>query len=216
MVSRIKQVLPRRWFPDTAPVLDIVLSGPAWAWAWAYNLLQVVKSQTRLATAQGVWLDLVALDYFGGMLTRRLHEQDDSFRVRLRRELVRERATRAAVVSAITDATGRAPIVFEPANTMDTGGYGTLQTSCGLAYGAAGGWGSLALPFQFFVTAHRPASAGIASVCGWGGSVGGYGTGCLEYADLQMLAGRITDVDICTATALVLPAGTVAWLRITS
>lgn len=217
MLFRLKQVLPLHWFPDSTPVLDTILGGIAWAWAWAYQLLQTAKAQTRISTAQGIWLDLIAQDFFGTSLQRRVSENDTEYSLRIRQELVRERATRRAVAVTLSDLTGQAPVIFEPANPSDTGGYASFAGGGGgLAYGAAGGWGSLGLPLQFFVTAYRPVGQGIALVSGWNCDAGGYCQGSLAYADLSMMQGRITDADIYAAIASVLPAGTIAWTRISA
>ncbi len=211
MLGRIRGVLPARWFTDTSPVLDGLLSGLAAGWAWIYGLLGFAVTQTRIATASGVWLDMIARDCFGARLSRRGAQGDDAFRARIRRELLRERGTRGAISSVLQDLTGRAPIIFEPARAVDTGAYG-LATG----YGVAGAWGSLGLPYQCFVTAFRPHGNGIAQVSGWGAPAGGYGRGALEYASLDMVQGQVTDADINTAIAGVLPVATVAWTRITN
>jgi hypothetical protein len=216
ILFRLKQVLPLRWFPDDTPVLDTLLSGIARAWAWVYELLQYVRSQARIVTAEGTWLELIAADYFGSRIGRRVGENDDAYRLRIQLEVIRERGTRRAVVLSLVDQTGRLPIVFEPANTSDTGGYGHISGAAGgMAYGVAGGWGSLSLPFQFFVTAYRPAGIGIGTVSGWGCGGAGYGQGSLEYASLVMMQGQVTDADICSAITDVLPVGVIAWTRIT-
>ena len=86
----------------------------------------------------------------------------------------------------------------------------------GIAYQLAGGWGSLNLPFQIFVTTYRPASVGIGFVSGWECDGGGYGQGSLEYASLTMMQGQVTDTDICRAITAVLPVGVIAWTRIST
>jgi hypothetical protein len=180
-------------------------------------LLQYVQAQTRIASASDVWLDVIALDFFGNSLVRRTGQSDSAFRDRIQRELLRERGTRAAVVATLTDLTGRAPRLFEPGRTTDTGGYGSLKgAGGGAAYGAAGGWGSLNLPFQCFVTAYRPLGSGIATVSGWGLHAGAYGVGALEYASLAMVQSQVTDQDIYTAIAEVMPAATIGWTAITN
>lgn len=217
MLWRMKQVLPSRWFPDDTPVLDTVLSGVAWTWAWVYSLLQTVKSQARISTATDMWLDLIAADYFGTSLSRQSGEMDSAYRLRIQKELIRERGTRGAVVSALDDLTGRPPALFEPANTSDTGGYGGAgETATGLGYGYAGGWGDLNLPLQFFVTAYRPVGVGVAFVSGWSDGGGGYGEGPLEYASLTMMQTQVADSEIFAVIASVLPIGVIAWTRITS
>lgn len=217
MLARLRAVLPARWFPDTAPVLDGLLGGLASGWSWAYQLLQYVKAQTRIATATDIWLDIIANDFFGDRLTRRSGQGDAAFRNRIQRELFRERGTRAAIVAALQDLTGRGPFVFEPARSTDTGGYSSMSGGGGgLGYGSAGGWGSLALPFQCFITAYRPVGSGIATVSGWGGPSGGYGQGTIEYASLEMVQGQVTDNDIYAAVADVLPVAAIGWTRITN
>lgn len=217
ILLRLKQVLPLRWFPDETPVLDTVLNGTAWAWAWIYEILQSVICQARISTAEGNWLDLIAADYFGRGTARCIGENDKAYRLRIKLELIRERGTRRSVISSLVDLTNRSPVIFEPANAFDTGGYGNINgTGGGIAYGRAGGWGSLCLPFQFFITAYRPASAGIGGVSGWSCGGGGYGLGSLEYASVAMMQGQVTDADIRTAITNVLPVGVIAWTRISS
>jgi len=217
MLSRLQAVLPARWFPDNAPILGALLQGLAWAWAWCFGLLAYVRAQTRIATATDVWLDIVAEDFFGASLVRASGQNDDGLRQRIQLELFRDRATRAALSRVLADMTGRTPVIFEPARTTDTGGYGGVAAAgTGLGYGVAGGWGSLALPFQCFVTAFRPNGSGIATVAGWGDPAGGYGAGAVQYASLAMVQGQVTDADITGAIAAVMPAASVAWVQISS
>lgn len=210
MAARLRATLPARWFPDTTPVLDGVLAGLAWVWAWLYNLLAQVRAQTRLASATDIQLDGISADYLGTMLPRRVTEPDSSFRERIYLERLRDRASRPALAKALTDLTGRAPIIFEPSRPADTGAW-----SGPLGYGTAGGWGSLMLPFQCFVTAFRAQGSGIANVAGYGGPAG-YGVGALQYASLSMLTGEITDADILATIANVLPVATTAWTQISN
>ncbi len=209
MLARLLSLLPLRWFPDSTPILTTVLSGLAESWAWLNTMLGYAKLQTRIATATDTFLDLVAQDCFAATLPRRYGESDTAFRARIQRELLRERATRPAMVSVLTDLTGRAPVIFEPARPADTGAYGIA-----LGYGAAGGWGSLKLPFQAFVTAFRPLGSGVPLVSGWGGAAGGYGGGAIEYASLAMVQSQITDDDINAAIARTTPVAAIAWTRI--
>ncbi len=209
VLGRLKSVLPSRWFSDQTPVLDGLLEGLAASWSWVYGILSFVIGQSRIATTQGVWLDLVAKDFFGNRLGRRAGQSDTVLRGRIQRELSRERATRSAIISLLTDLTGRSPVVFEPARPTDAGGWGVA-----IAYGSAGGWGNLNLPFQCFVTAARPFGNGIAQVAGWATNGGGYGTGAIEYGGLAMSQGQVTDDDIYEAIASVLPIACIAWTRI--
>ena len=176
---RLKATLPGRWFGEDTPVLDSILNSLSVGWESLFNFLDFAMKQTRVSTATDIWLDLVARDYFGERLRRRQHEADGSFRSRIRQELLRDRCTRVALYDLLVDLTGRPPIIFEPTNPLDTGCYGSLTPIVmGVSgYGTSGGWGSLNLPFQTFVRAFRPESAGVAMVNGWGGSIGGFGVG---------------------------------------
>jgi hypothetical protein len=209
MLARLKSLLPLRWFPDATPVLDALLAGLSDGWAWLHSMLGYAKLQTRIATATDTFLDLVAQDCFGGALPRRLGEDDTTFRARIRRELLRDRATRAAMVAVLTDLTGRAPIIFEPARPADTGAWGIA-----LGYGAAGGWGSLMLPFQSFVTAFRPLGSGVPLIAGWGSPAGGYGAGAAAYASIAMVQSQVSDAEINAAIARTTPVAATAWTRI--
>jgi len=242
IVGRLKAVLPQRWFantttglPTNTPVLDGVLNGLANAWSAIVALLNYADLQSRIATATDVFLDMIAFDFFAGRFYRRKGEPDAVFSARIRAEIIRPRATRAAVSQVLTDLTGHAPIIFEPANATDTGGVGWLgmTVGTGLAVGGAGfagvgGAGSLALPFQCFVTAFRATGGGIANVMGvytgtgWAGggvgtlSDGGTSAGAIEVGTLSMSQGQITDADIENAIVSVLPVATIAWTAITN
>lgn len=216
MIARLRAVLPVHWFPDSTPVLNGLLSGLASGWSWGHNLLVYVRAQTRIATASDIWLDIIAVDFFGRRLSRWQNQSDGVFRQRIQRELFRERGTRGAIVNVLEDLTGRTPAIFEPARPADTGAYAdTVNKGCGLAYGITGGWGSLGLPFQCLITAYRPIGSGIALVSGWGDCAGGYGIGAIEYAELAMIQGQVTDDLIYQAVASVLPAASIGWTRIT-
>jgi len=174
MIGRLKALLPAGWFGGDAPILDGVLAGLAEKWAWVYDLIAYTRLQTRISTATDQWLDLIALDYFGSDLSRFPAEGDAAYRARILANLLPERGTRAAIIAVVTALTGRAPLVFEPAHTGDTGGYGGAGAAVwsGMAYGAAGGWGSLSHPFQAFITAYRPHDGGVANVAGYAASAG--------------------------------------------
>jgi hypothetical protein len=218
-ISRLWAVLPKRWFAEQSPNLEALLSSIATPWVWLYNLINYVTAQTRLATSTGQWLDLTAIDYFGRKLNRKTNEADFSYRSRIQGALLRGAATRSAVVAGLESVTGTLPIIFEPANCMDTGSYGSLagtshMSGTGMAYGQIGGWGSLELPLQFFVTATRPATPGVGMVAGYGTDGGGYGEGTISYVDLSLLPGHVTDADIEETLCSLLPVNAVAWLRI--
>lgn len=217
ILARLKATLPIGWFADETPVLDGMLAGLAQAWSWIYGFMTYVKNQTRIATATDTWLDIIAQDFFGSNLLRFPTQSDDAFRARITQELKRERGTRAALVSALVDLTDRAPDIFEPRQPNDTGCYGGSGiSSAALAYGVGGGWGSLQLPFQFFVTAYRPTGSGVAMVAGWGAPAGGYGIGQIQFASLNMVLGQVTDQDVNNTIANVLPITSIGWTRISN
>lgn len=212
ILKRLKSTLPR-WFSDTTPILDAVLSGWAAAWSFLYSLYAYAQQQTRILTATDGWLDMIAGDFFGASLVRKANQSDASFRARIIINMFRERATRNAVTRILKDLTGRTPIIIEPQRPADTGAYGA--PNCG--YGAAGAYGSILLPAQAFVIALRPVGSGIPNVAGYGVSTGGYGQASqAEYASQSMVRDTVSDADIYAAIDSVKPAGTTVWTRITS
>lgn len=176
--GRLRLTLPDHWFADTPPVLQGLLAGFSSAWATLYSLLQVVRQQSRIAAATNGFLDLASSDFFADRLPRLAGEADDAFRARILAAMQRERATRASLIAAASEA-GYTIQVFEPARIADTGAYSIPGA---IAWCVAGGWGSLEMPFESLVTAQ------------------GGGT------DNSVLQDAVTQA---------LPAGGVAWLRVT-
>lgn len=137
-----------------------------------------------------------------------MNEGDADYAARASREILRPRATRAALEQILTDE-GAVPFrVFEPARPADTGGYRVG----GVGYGLAGGYGSLRMPYQALVDARRPVGAGLPGLGGYGDGLG-YGTGG-AYGTLADLRGGVTDAQLYAAVASVLPAGVTAWVRL--
>lgn len=219
IVSRLRMVLPKGWFADDSPNLSALLQGIATPWVWLNSLVTYVIAQTRIGTATDSWLDLIAFDYFGNGIARKSGESDLNFRTRIKAALLCEAATRSAISAGLETLIGSAPSIFEPANCMDTGGYGTstIDSSTipnGFAYGHTGGWGNLTLPLQFFVTVTRPPTSGVSMLAGYGTPNGAYGEGTISYIDLALLPGNVTDQDIQMTLSNLLPVNAVAWLRI--
>jgi hypothetical protein len=213
ILARIKSTMPR-WFADVTPYLDALLSGLAKAWANNYTLYAYAKLQTRIKTASDGWLDLIAGDFFGSRIYRKANQTDASFRANIIANLFRERATRAGLIRVLTDLTGRVPVIIEPQQPADCGGYGIPTTG----YGVAGYYGSQLLPSQCFVIAYRPLSAGIPNIAGYGNSPAAYGVASQggEYASLSMLQGQVLDSDIYAAIDSVRPVASVIWTTIKS
>ena len=212
--TRINSLLPSGWFADSSPIKSGVLNGLAEAHAFIYSLYAYAKLQTRIKTATDAWLDLIAFDYFGLALQRTTNQSDTSFRNRIIINLFRERATRNGLIKVLVYLTGRTPTIFEPLRPMDTGAYGVAAET---GYGVTGGYGSMLLPFQAFVTAYRPTSAGVPVVMGYSGTVGGYGVASkIEYASMSFIIMSVTDSDIYSAIDSVKPAATTVWTAISS
>lgn len=223
MASRIAGLLPPSWFGTGAtevnsvsgqpgsPVLNIPIQGAAYNLAWVYVLYQYVLTQSRIATATGVWLDRIAYDFFGYNLLRRTGEQDGPYRIRIYQELFRQRQTRQGVAQALIDLTGVTPKIMELWNPGDCGAY-DISTS---GYDVAGAYGDLSLNNQFLITAYRSISSGVADLAGYDNPGGGYDVGgALEYIDTSWISGQVTDTDIYNAIAQTVAAGVTAWVAI--
>lgn len=204
-------VLPAHWFADSSPILDAVLTGFASAWVGLFSALDTVKAQGRVGTASGIFLDIAAQDYFGSGLARRIAETDTAYALRIQQNLVCPRATRVSVIQAVFDLTGREPVVFEPRNSGDTGGY-----NLNMGYGVAGGYGSMNLPYQFFIRAYRPNSLPISNATGYVVGPGGYNLAPSYYADTSEFQGNISDAEIYASIAAVMPTVGIAWTNISN
>src|SRR5258708_6660257 len=120
IVNRLRATLAP-WFPDpsAAPVLTSLLTSQADAFAFIYQYLQFAAKQTRIKSATGGWLDLIAWDFFGSRFLRRLGEPDPSFASRLIKEILRPRQTRAAITQMVVDLVGTPPQIQEAWNPFD-------------------------------------------------------------------------------------------------
>ena len=212
--ARLGALIPHGWFANgLSPLRDALLQGIASGLSFAFSLLVYVRAQTRIATASDGFVDMIAGDFFGDALRRQAGQTDASFRAVIIANLFRERGTRAAVSALLMQLTGRAPLIFEPTRPADTGAYGGPT----LGYGVAGGYGSLLLPYQAFVTAYRPEGFGVPSVAGYGISTGGYSTPSqASYVSIYAATGALADNDIYAAIESMRPVGTQIWVRLTS
>lgn len=155
ITHRLRLTLPTRWFADVAPILDGILSGLAAGWTGFYQLIQFVIQQSRLHTASGQFLDLASKDFLSNDFTRRLQEDDSSYRSRLLVALQRLQATSPAVIAAAA-AAGYTLTVFEAAQPSSTGAY---NVPAGLAWNTVGAWGSLQMPLESLLVAQPGANA---------------------------------------------------------
>lgn len=239
-VNRLYALIPQGWFPDLAdsPDLQAILSGIASSYSTAdqdgvYQLLQYVEQQTRISTASGFWLDMIAGDFFGTHLTRNWPaEPDSSFRRRIMLNLLAPRGSRCALFSNVTNLTGYYPKIVELRNTNDCGSYTSLANWSwgGCAYNEVGAYGTMLMPYQLLINVTRPFGEGIPNVNGYGMSGGGYAElpqpfgyvgglrpinwGNGEYVELTDIIGPVTDQNIYDTIAHTMPAGTIAWTNI--
>jgi hypothetical protein len=209
ILTRVKLVLPGRWWSYVAPFRDAVLGGLSDGAAWCYSWFSYAVTQSRIATSTGPFLDLIAYDFLGRYLVRG-GSSDNVFRTRILMTILQERVTRAGMISALTQLTGNPPVVFEPWNTGDAGGYG-----CGnFAYGQSGGWGSINLPGQVFLKVTRTTSSGIPFISGYGQGAGGYGKGTIEYVGSSISQDGVTDNEIYQTILTTKPVGVTCWTQI--
>lgn len=220
ILGRVKQLIPGRWFKWVAPYRDAVIGGLSDSASWNYSLILYARAQTRLATAYGIWLDILAFDFLGRTLTRN-GAPDDAFRALIRATILQERVTRKGMIAAVTALTGNVPQVFEPWNAGDTGAYsGNASPGGGVKYGSMGygvghgGWGNMGLPGQVFLKVTRGAPSGIPNVGGWGNNIDGYGVGVVEYAGALTPLNGITNAMIYQLINLTKPTGSTMWTAI--
>jgi len=210
VAGRLVSILPPSWFPDPAANKWSLLQGFANVASWCFNLIAFAKLQTRISTATGVFLDLIAFDYFGRGFLRKRGQPDNSFSIGIKREVLRPRQTRAAIIEAVNDLTQTPVTVFEPWNAGDSGGFGRA-----FAFNEpTAAWGSNAYPYTIFVTAVEPAGAGIPGLSGFNDSWSGFGAGAFFFADLSTVSGLVTNQDIFNAIERSRAAGVTCWVNI--
>lgn len=207
-------ILPVRWFGVTLPpVVQVIISGIAAMLANIYSLYAYAKNQTRISTATDGFLDLISYDFFGGDLPRKPQETDAVFRSRIKANLLLSAVTRPAMIATLQLLTGRTPKIFEPTRPLDTGAYNKNIWG----YNVAGGYGSLQLHNQVFITAYRPAGQGIPNIAGYGNPEGAYNRGSqAQYVNPSMITGIVTDADIYATIARTLAAGCIAWTQLSN
>jgi hypothetical protein len=121
------------------------------------------------------------------------------------------------MVHALTNLTGAAPTIFEPWNPEDTGAYfnpANPTSGTNLGYGVAGGYGSRIMPAQCFITVKPPVLQGLSPSNGYGGILGGYTVGRMEYINPQQEAGSIANAEIYAKIDATKAAGVVCWTQI--
>jgi hypothetical protein len=216
IVSRVRKLLPARWFAWGAALRDALLGGLADQAAWCYSFVAYARLQSRIATGTGLWLDIIAFDFLGRFIQRG-GASDAVFRALITATILKERVTRKGMFEAVKTLTGNDPWIFEPWNTRDTGAYsnkakGQLYGQMGYGVGR-GGYGNMNLPAQVFMIVIRGAPSGVAKVAGYGGYPGGYGRGSVEYIGSYSRLSGITDQQIEQLITFTKPTGVTVWLR---
>jgi len=242
ILTRVKMLIPHRWFAWVAPIRDAILGGLSDSMAWCYAWIIYAKQQSRIATSTGLFLDLISYDFLGRHLPRTLGMTDDIFRARIMATILQERVTRAGMVNAIQLLTGGTPWIFEPWNTGDAGAWsgptvaqaspGSFAWADASGHNGAGGWGSTDLPEQSFMVVNRTTYSGVPNVAGWSntGNLSGLGSwsnasgsnvtptgpggGGIEWFGANVQQVGVTDQMIYDAINTTRPSGEISWTRI--
>lgn len=210
MLKRGRQLIPRGWFSDNAPVLEGVLAGFASIGQHTYELLTYVGKQTRISTATDGFLDLAAFDFFGLRVRRKPGQSDESFRALIRKEIFRERVTRKGIRDAVADLTQLEVRMFEPFNARDTGGFDTGY----LGFDMAGRLGAIDLPRTCFIALLNPVGAGLPGAPGFDDGLGGIDVPPEQFGDIAKVIGPVTHQDIYDTINSTRAAGVTAWVAI--
>lgn len=212
VLSRLNSVLPPWFGYETTPILTGLLEAFSWAGSFLFDEFVYVALQTRVTTATGNNLDLIANDFFGvNNFNRAPNEGDESYRNRILANLIRERATRRAMINILTLITGNTPIIFEPMRPEDGGGYSVA----GCGYNEAGGWSNPNVPYQCFIIVFSPVVSAISSVAGWNIPTGAWNTGSrASWVNLNNITNALNASQIYQAINNTKVEGTVCWTQI--
>lgn len=208
MRQRLVAVLPP-WFSDDNPVLNALLAGAAAALAFIYALYAYARDQVRITTATGIWLDLIALDFFGATVLRGVNESDDAFRARIMASLFRPTATRAAISAGVKSLVGEAPKIIEPFSPADCGAYDVAYAG----YDLGGAWGATDEPAQAFLVTELATIPGVGNAGGYNNGFGGYDGGYLSYTEPGYSA---EFASICALIAALKAEGVVIWVALSN
>jgi hypothetical protein len=245
IVQRVKQLISGRWFSWTAPIRDAILGGLADSASWCYSWITFTRTQSRIATSTGLFLDLISYDFLGRHLPRN-GTVDSVFRSKILATILQERVTRHGMFTALKTLTGTKPQIIEPWNTGDCGGWdiamswagsspasgpaGGFDIACGwdvagewdvpafiaATVGAgAGCWGDTDLPAQCFIIVTPPGLAGVPNIPGWDSFQGAWDVGTIELVDQSLITGAVTNGDIYDTINTTRPTGTICWTQIT-
>lgn len=211
MRNRITSLLPP-WFNDCNPTLDSLINAAAQGAFFINGLYEFAKLQTRINSANDIFLDVIAYDFFGSSLNRAPGLDDDAFRKQILMNLFRERATRQAVLDIIHDTTDVDGSVFEFLNPVDTGAYSAPT----IGYGITGGYGSIQHPYEALVYAQRKPTTGYPYISGYGVPYSGYDVASQgEYMSDANIKQQVNDNQIFQAIESVRPLATKLWVNLT-
>ena len=216
ILGRVRKLLPSRWFAWTAPYRDAIIGGVSDLASWCYNWITYARSQSRLATANGPFLDIYSYDFLGRAILRN-GATDTVFRAQIQATILKERVTRHGMFQAVKTLTGNDPWIFEPWNPGDCGAYSNQAN--GIAYGqfgygvGRGGYGNMAMPGQVLMQVVRGAPSGVPEATGYGGYAGGYGQGAIEYVGSYTRQIGVTDQQIENLITYTKPSGVTVWMQ---
>lgn len=153
---RLRQLVPP-WFPGagSSPIVDALIAGIATLLANVYALIAFARLQSRIKSATGAFLDLIAWDYFGPRFGRLPGEIDVAFVARILPELIRERVTRSAIQAALVELTGFPVRVVEAWKPSDVGAIDRMYVDVDTAANP-GRIGEPGLSCQFFIECVLP------------------------------------------------------------
>ncbi len=144
-INRLNKLLSP-WFGEQYPLLNSLLTGYATMDAFIYSLTEYLTNQMRIQTAMGENLDLIACDYFEGILSRTEGMSDDIFRNLIQCTLIEEMCTVQGMKNALFNLTGYYPVIWEPWDSSQTGAYNVNVWG----YNNGGAYGDNA-PYQFWI-----------------------------------------------------------------
>lgn len=206
------------WFGTDHAVLDTILEGLINTGMFNYQQYLYVVAQQRLQTATEDNLDLISKDYLGDELPRRAGEDDTSYRNRISATLLQEKATRFGMDNALYILTGFHPVIFEPWNPQDCGGYNVADFPQTIGYSTHGSYGSGSYAYQCFIDVYVSPFQGMGSYSGYNDYFGGYNaagdTAQLWYGGASEQTTIISDADIYKVINLTKVEGTVCWVSI--
>lgn len=144
--KRIKEYFPP-WFNSEIPLVNLAIKAAAQVYSFIYSFYTFAKKQIRIRTSTGEFIDLAAEDFLGDNFKRRKDESDDDYKNRLLANIFPYPPTRAGMIRALENLTGRTPIIYE--SELD-GGYYNVNLFYNIStYG-------FDQPYVAYIIAYRP------------------------------------------------------------